>query len=73
MQKGRNEFLFALAFTSNIDHQTIPLGIANFINLHHVPWGEITAASAVVTMLLIIPVSFFRHIIEGLTQGGSKE
>ena len=35
------------------------------INLYHVPWGEITAASAVVTMLLIIPVLFFRHIIEG--------
>ncbi|OBZ94653.1 sugar ABC transporter permease [Pararhizobium polonicum] len=69
-----NEFLFALAFTSNIDRQTIPVGIANFTNLYYVPWGDIAAASAVVTVPLIILVLFFqRHIIEGLTQGGIKE
>ena len=69
-----NEFLFALAFTSNIDHQTIPVGIANFTNLYYVPWGDIAAASAVVTVPLIVLVLIFqRHIIEGLTQGGIKE
>ncbi|MFB2549823.1 carbohydrate ABC transporter permease [Ensifer soli] len=69
-----NEFLFALAFTSNIDTQTIPVGIANFTNLYYVPWGDIAAASAVVTVPLILLVLFFqRHIIEGLTQGGIKE
>ncbi|RWC44370.1 MAG: carbohydrate ABC transporter permease [Mesorhizobium sp.] len=69
-----NEFLFALAFTSNIDRQTIPVGIANFTNLYYVPWGDIAAASAVVTVPLIVLVLFFqRHIIEGLTQGGIKE
>jgi multiple sugar transport system permease protein len=69
-----NEFLFALAFTSNIDRQTIPVGIANFTNLYYVPWGDIAAASAVVTIPLILLVLFFqRHIIEGLTQGGIKE
>lgn len=69
-----NEFLFALAFTSNIDRQTIPVGIANFTNLYYVPWGDIAAASAVVTVPLIVLVLFFqRHIIEGLTQCGIKE
>jgi len=69
-----NEFLFALAFTSNIDRQTIPVGIANFTNLYYVPWGDIAAASAVVTVPLIVLVLLFqRHIIEGLTQGGIKE
>ncbi|MBZ9922158.1 carbohydrate ABC transporter permease [Mesorhizobium sp. BR1-1-7] len=69
-----NEFLFALAFTSNIDRQTIPVGIANFTNLYYVPWGDIAAASAMVTVPLILLVLFFqRHIIEGLTQGGVKE
>ncbi|RWM22594.1 MAG: carbohydrate ABC transporter permease [Mesorhizobium sp.] len=69
-----NEFLFALAFTSNIDRQTIPVGIANFTNLYYVPWGDIAAASAVVTVPLIVLVLFFqRHIVEGLTQGGIKE
>jgi multiple sugar transport system permease protein len=69
-----NEFLFALAFTSNIDRQTIPVGIANFTNQYYVPWGDIAAASAVVTVPLIVLVLFSqRHIIEGLTQGGIKE
>jgi len=69
-----NEFLFALAFTSKIDHQTIPVGIANFTNLYYIPWGDIAAASAVVTFPLIVLVFIFqRHIIEGLTQGGVKE
>ena len=69
-----NEFLFALAFTSNFRHQTVPVGIANFTDLYYVPWGDISAASAVVTVPLIILVLFFqRHIIQGLTLGGLKE
>ena len=69
-----NEFMFALAFTSTIDHQTIPVGIANFTNLYYVPWGDVAAASVVVTVPLIALVLLFqRHIIEGLTQGAVKE
>ncbi len=69
-----NEFMFALAFTSNINHQTIPVGIANFTSLYFVPWGDISAASVVVTVPLIALVLVFqRHIIEGLTQGAVKE
>jgi multiple sugar transport system permease protein len=69
-----NEFMFALAFTSTIEHQTIPVGIANFTNLYYVPWGDVAAASVVVTVPLILLVLFFqRHIIEGLTQGAVKE
>jgi ABC-type glycerol-3-phosphate transport system permease component len=69
-----NEFMFALAFTSSIDHQTIPVGIANFTSLYYVPWGDISAASVVVTAPLVVLVLLFqRHIIEGLTQGAVKE
>jgi ABC-type glycerol-3-phosphate transport system permease component len=69
-----NEFMFALAFTSDIRHQTIPVGIANFTNLYYVPWGDIAAASVVVTIPLVLLVLFFqRHIIQGLTQGAVKE
>jgi ABC-type glycerol-3-phosphate transport system permease component len=69
-----NEFMFALAFTSTAEHQTIPVGIANFTNLYYVPWGDVAAASVVVTVPLIVLVLFFqRHIIEGLTQGAVKE
>jgi ABC-type glycerol-3-phosphate transport system permease component len=69
-----NEFMFALAFTSSPEHQTVPVGIANFTDLYYVPWGDIAAASVVVTVPLILLVLFFqRHIIEGLTQGAVKE
>jgi multiple sugar transport system permease protein len=68
-----NEFMFALAFTSTIDHQTIPVGIANFTDLYYVPWGDVAAASVVVTLPLIALVLLFqRHIVEGLTQGAVK-
>jgi multiple sugar transport system permease protein len=69
-----NEFMFALAFTSDIDRQTVPVGIANFTDLHYVPWGDIAAASVVVTLPLVIVVLVFQqHIISGLTGGAIKE
>lgn len=69
-----NEFMFALAFTSDINHQTVPVGIANFTGLHYVPWGDIAAASVVVTLPLVILVLIFQQqIIDGLTRGAVKE
>jgi multiple sugar transport system permease protein len=69
-----NEFMFALAFTSDINHQTVPVGIANFTGVHYVPWGDIAAASVVVTLPLVLLVLVFeRHIISGLTGGAVKE
>jgi multiple sugar transport system permease protein len=69
-----NEFMFALAFTSDSNHQTVPVGIANFTDVHYIPWGDIAAASVVVTLPLVILVLVFeRHIIAGLTGGAIKE
>jgi multiple sugar transport system permease protein len=68
-----NEFMFALAFTSDISRQTVPVGIAGFTGLHYVPWGDIAAASVVVTLPLVILVLVFQqHIISGLTGGAVK-
>lgn len=69
-----NEFMFALAFTSGVERQTIPVGIANFTNLYYVPWGDLAAASVVVTLpLVLLVLAFQRWIIQGLTQGAVKE
>jgi multiple sugar transport system permease protein len=69
-----NEFMFALAFTSDMNHQTVPVGIANFQSLYFVPWGDVAAASVVVTLPLILMILFFqRQIVQGLTQGAVKE
>ncbi len=68
-----NEFLFALTFTSTQASRTIPVAIALFPGLHEIPWGDIAAASVVVTVPLIILVfAFQRRIIEGLTAGAIK-
>lgn len=68
-----NEFLFALTFTSTIASRTIPVEIALFPGLHEIPWGDIAAASVIVTVPLIFLVFVFqRRIVEGLTAGAIK-
>ncbi len=68
-----NEFLFALTFTSTVASRTIPVGIALFPGLHEVPWGDIAAASVVVTVPLIALVFVFqKRIVEGLTAGAVR-
>lgn len=68
-----NEFLFALTFTASPASRTVPVAIALFPGLHEVPWGEIAAASVVVTLpLLILVFAFQRRIIAGVTAGAIK-
>jgi multiple sugar transport system permease protein len=68
-----NEFLFALTFTATPHSRTIPVAIALFPGLHEVPWGDIAAASVLVTIPLVILVLLFqRRIVEGLTAGAVK-
>ncbi len=69
-----NEFLFALTFTSTPKAQTIPVGIALFPGIYEVPWGDIAAATIVVTLPLIILVIILqKQIIAGLTAGAVKQ
>ena len=68
-----NEFLFALTFTSTAKAKTIPVGIALFAGVHEMPWGDIAAASVIVTVPLVALVLVFqRRIVAGLTAGAVK-
>jgi multiple sugar transport system permease protein len=68
-----NEFLFALTFTATTASRTIPVAIALFPGLHEVPWGDIAAASIVVTVPLVVLVLLLqRRIVEGITAGAVK-
>lgn len=70
-----NEFLFALTFTLNNTKRTVPVGIAlmSGASQHELPWGNIMAASVMVTLPLIILVLIFqRRIVSGLTAGAVK-
>jgi multiple sugar transport system permease protein len=68
-----NEFLFALTFTATESSRTIPVAIALFPGLHEMPWGDIAAASVVVTVpVVILVLAFQKRIVEGLTAGAVK-
>lgn len=69
-----NEFLFALTINTEEAMKTVPVGIALFQGQYTMPWGEIAAASVVVTVPLVIMVLIFqRRIVSGLTAGAVKE
>ena len=70
-----NEFLFALTFVASNDTRTVPVAIALLSGSSgkEVPWGEIMAASVIVTLPLVALVLIFqRRIVAGLTAGGVK-
>lgn len=69
-----NEYLFALAINTDNAYKTVPVGISMFSGQYTVPWGEICAATVVVTVPLVIMVLIFqRRIVSGLTSGSVKE
>ncbi len=69
-----NEFLFALTINTDDKYKTVPVGIAMFQGQYTIPWGEIAAATVVVTIPLVIMVlTFQRRIVSGLTSGSVKE
>src|ERR671933_2165203 len=71
-----NEFLFARTFMSRPDRLTVTVVIAQFEGADvaaQYPWGQITAASIVITLPLVVLVLLFqRRIISGLTAGAVK-
>jgi trehalose/maltose transport system permease protein len=72
-----NEFLFALSFIQTPDRMTVTLALFNFATTtaggYQIPWGQIQAATVLVTIPLIILVLIFqRRILAGLTAGAVK-
>ncbi len=70
-----NEFLFALTFTLTNDQRTVPVAIAlmSGASSHELPWGQLMAASVIVTVPLILLVMLFqRRIVAGLTAGAVR-
>lgn len=71
-----NEFLFARTFMTREDMLTATVVIAGFEGADVTavfPWGQITAASIVITVPLILVVLIFqRRLVSGLTSGALK-
>ena len=70
-----NEFLFALTFTLSNDQRTVPVAIALITGAseYELPWGNIMAASVIVTVpLIVLALVFQRRLVAGLTAGAVK-
>lgn len=72
-----NEFLFALSFTQTPEKRTVTYAIQAFststAGLYEIPWGQMMAASVLVTVPLIaLALIFQRRILAGLTAGSVK-
>lgn len=68
-----NEFMFALTLTASDSTRTAPVAVALFPGLYEIPWGDLAAASLVVTVPVAgLALIFQRHIIAGLTAGSVK-
>ncbi len=72
-----NEFLYALSFTATPEKRTVPVAIVNFTGASgsgfETPWGQIMAATIIVTLpLIIMTLILQRRILAGLTAGAVK-
>ncbi|MBC8059426.1 MAG: carbohydrate ABC transporter permease [Clostridiaceae bacterium] len=68
-----NEYLFALTINTKDIRKTVPVAISMFQGQYTVPWGEIAAATIIVTVPLIAMVLIFqKRIVSGLTAGAVK-
>jgi trehalose/maltose transport system permease protein len=70
-----NEFMFALTFIISTENRTVPvaIGMLQGASQYELPWGNIMAASVVVTVPIIALVLIFqKRIVSGLTAGAVK-
>jgi multiple sugar transport system permease protein len=69
-----NEFLLTITLNSNSEYHTVPVAISFLRTQFEILWGEVAAATAIVTIPTLIIVLFFqKQIVSGLTSGGVKE
>lgn len=67
-----NELMFALVLT-NRSATTIPVGIFTYIGYNEIRWGELTAASTLALVPVLLFLIFSRnYLVRGLTFGAVK-
>ncbi|GIO28696.1 carbohydrate ABC transporter permease [Ornithinibacillus bavariensis] len=69
-----NEFLLTITLNTESNFHTVPVAISFLRDQFSILWGEVAAATTIVTIPTLIIVLFFqRQIVSGLTSGGVKE
>ena len=65
-----NEFIFALTLTRSASMRTISVALNFFLTDYGVQWGQLTAASVIATVpILIVFLWLQRYFLQGLTSG----
>ena len=68
-----DEFIWALTVINNVANRTLPIGIALFRGQHSTSWGLIFAASIIaIVPVIVVYLTFQRHIVSGLTNGALR-
>lgn len=69
-----NEFLLTVTLNTNKAFHTVPVAISFLRTQFTILWGDVTAATVIVTIpTLIIVLLFQKQIVSGLTSGAVKE
>jgi len=69
-----NEFLLTITLNTNKSYHTVPVAISYLRTQFQVLWGEVTAATILVSIpTLIVVLLFQKQIVAGLTSGAIKE
>lgn len=68
-----NEFLFALVFTNGLERRPLSVALAFFIDENGVRWGELMAASILMSLPAILVFTLAqRMLVRGLSDGAVK-
>jgi multiple sugar transport system permease protein len=68
-----NEFLFAFVFLTDESLKTLPLGLQQMIVGDIVPWGQLSAASILISVPVVLAYAYAqRFLVEGLSVGAVK-
>ncbi|MFD2922839.1 carbohydrate ABC transporter permease [Halobacillus naozhouensis] len=69
-----NEFVLAITINSDAAYHTVPVAISFLRTQFEILWGQVAAATIIVTIPTLLIVLFFqKRIVSGLTSGGVKE
>jgi len=67
-----NMFLFSLVLTGSRT-RTLPVAIMNFIGYASIDWGGLMAATASITVpIMVISIFFQKYVVAGMTAGAQK-
>jgi multiple sugar transport system permease protein len=68
-----NEFLFAYVFITDESQKTLPLGLQGMIIGDIVPWGQLSAASILISVPVVVAYGWAqRFLVDGLSAGAVK-